>query len=212
MRSYYPSGSAWKRAIGSLIHERPRTFFFKLAAELGYRRVVLLERPLRDPIPDGPDDGAAFARLGLDRLDEYVAYRNGPDRGAIAGLFEQGRECFVLERDGRILASCWAAIGPQWSEFLDRELPTGPGDVYMSDAWTDPAFRGHAYAHVLCLHQLRHFRDRGFRRALRSTVPENYSALRAHAKSGFRPVAILGTIRVGRWKRGFRRPWRGGFP
>lgn len=213
MRSYYPTGSAVRRALGSLVHERPRTFLFKLLAELGYRRTVFLERPLDEPIPAGPpDQGATFAKLAEDRLDAYVAYRGNTDRDATAALFASGRECYVLEREGRLISSCWASTGPQWSKFLDAETPLADGDVYLSDAWTDPEFRGHAYAHLLCLHQLRHFRDRGFVRAVRSTIPENYSALRVHAKSGFRPVEVHGTMRFGRWRRSFRRPWRGRFP
>lgn len=212
-RSYYPDGSAWRRALGSLRHESPRTFAFKLLAELGYRRVVLLARDLDDPIPDGPPaDGTAFERLGKDRLDEYVAFRSSGDRARIAKQFDAGYECYVLRRDGRVVSSCWATSEPQWSAYLGCTIPTGPGDVYLTDAWTHPDFRGHAYAHVLCLHQLRHFRDRGFRRAVRSTIPENYSALRVHAKSGFRPLALIGTMRVGPWRRTFRRAWRRELP
>lgn len=212
-RSHYPAGSAWRRGLSSLVHEHPRTFLLKLLAELGYRRVVLLARPLDEPIEDGPGDpGVTFARLAEDRLDAYVAFRGNTDRGAVEASIAGGRECHVLEREGRIVSSCWASTVPQWSGFLGSETPLADGDVYFSDAWTDPAHRGRAYAHILCLHQLRHFRDRGFRRGVRSTVPENRSALRAHAKSGFRPVEIRGTIRLGPWRRSFRRPWRGRFP
>lgn len=209
LRSYYPDGSAWKRALGSLRHESPRTFAFKLLAELGYRRVVMLARSLDEPVPDGPAaDGTAFERLGAERLDDYAASRPLSDRADIAKHFAAGYECYVLRRDGRIVSSCWATSKPQWSSYLGAAIPTSPGDVYLTDAWTHPDFRGRAYAHVLCLCQLRHFRDRGFRRAVRSTIPENYSALRVHAKSGFTPVALIGTMRVGPWRREFRRAWR----
>jgi RimJ/RimL family protein N-acetyltransferase len=87
-------------------------------------------------------------------------------------------------------------------------MPIGPGDVYLVDAWTDARYRGHALAHVLCLHQLRHFRAFGFRRAVRGTVPENPSALRVHAKSGFRPIAMLVRIRIGPWRWHARRDRR----
>lgn len=211
MRSYYPSGSAWKRALGSLRHEHPRTFAMKLIAELGYRRTALLERPLDEPIPDGPKvDGVEFAQIGADRLDEYLAYRTGSERDAVAALFADGAQCHVLRRHGEIVSSCWATEHPRPSNYIRMAVPMEPGDVYMTDAWTHADHRGHAYAHILCLHQLRVFRDRGCRRAIRLTIPENVSALRAHAKSGFRPVAIVGSVRVGPWQRSFRRPWRSG--
>lgn len=212
MRSYYPSGGALRRALASLTHERPRTFLMKLLAELGYRRVVLLVRPLDEPIPEGPPHpDVTFSLLGEHRIDEYAAYR-GADRDVIAGLLARGVECHLLECDGRIVSSCWAWIGPHWSEYLGSATPTEDGDVYLSDAWTDPAYRGRAYAHVLCLHQLRQYHARGLRRAMRATVPENYSALKLHAKSGFRPLGVSATMRLGPWRRSFRRDWRGPFP
>lgn len=212
MRSYYPSGGTWHRALASLRHEGFRTFAFKLLAEAGYRRVVLLERALDDTIPDPPADGTTFEQLAPDRIDEYLAFRDDVERARPAWQFESGHECYVLRRDGGIVSSCWSSSRPQRSSYLGIAIPIGEGDVYMTDAWTGPAFRGHAYAYVLCLHQLRHFRERGFRRAVRSTVPENYSALRVHAKSGFRPFGVLGTLRIGPWRRAFRRPWRGSAP
>lgn len=213
MRSYYPSGGAWRRAIGSLRHESPRTFALKLMAELGYRRVVMLARSLDEPIPDGPSaDGTEFARLDEDRLDDYVAFRPESDRAGLVAQLADGFECYVLRRNGRLVSSCWATSRPRWSSYLGADIPTADGDVYLTDAWTHPDFRGLAHAHTLCLHQLRHFRERGFRRALRSTVPENYSALRLHAKSGFRPILVIRTMRIGPWRRTFRRPWRGALP
>jgi ribosomal protein S18 acetylase RimI-like enzyme len=213
MRSYYPTGSAWKRAIGSLRHESLRTFAFKLAAELGYRRVVLLERRLDESIPDAPPAaGTAFALLGEDGIDEYLAFRPESDRAGIAAQLARGDQCFVLRHDGRVVSACWASFRRLRTSFLDDEIPLDEGDVYVTEAWTHEDFRGRSYAHVLCVHQLRDLRARGFRRALRSTVPENYSALRAHAKSGFRPIAMIGRIRIGPWRRHFRRDWRGTRP
>lgn len=213
VRSYYPSGSAWTRALGSLRHEGPRTFALKLLSAAGYRRVLLLERPLDEPIPDGPPaEGTVCESLGEDRLDEYLAFRPDADRAVISAHFVDGFECHVLRRDGRIVSACWSTARPQWASYLGMTMPLAGGDVHLTDAWTHPDYRGHAYAHLLCLHQLRHFRDRGFRRAVRSTVPENRSALRVHAKSGFRPVALLGVVRIGPWRREFRRAWRGGEP
>lgn len=213
MRSLYPTGSRWRRAIESLRHEGPKTFAIKLASELGYRRVLLLERALDDSIPDPPRaEGVVFERLGVDRVDEYRAFRRDAGQDRIDAQLASGHECYVLRQDGRIVSSCLASTRPQLSAFLGTPIPVGEGDVYLSDAWTDPASRGHSHAHVLCLHQLRHFRDLGSRRAVRATVPENRSALRAHAKSGFRPFGVLGTLRIGPWQREFRRPWRGDFP
>jgi hypothetical protein len=209
MTSFYPSGNALRRAIRSLRQEDLGTFAYKLASETGFRRVLLLERPLDDPIADpAPALPVDFAMLGAHEIDDYLVLRPDADRAHIAAHLASGWTCHVLRHDGRIVSACWRADSPYWSSYLERTMPIADGDAYLTDAWTDAGYRGHALAHVLCLHQLRDLREKGFRRALRGTVPENRSALRAHAKSGFRPIAVLGRIRIGPWRGHFRREWR----
>jgi ribosomal protein S18 acetylase RimI-like enzyme len=206
MTSFYPSGHALQRAAASLRHEGVGAFAFKLASELGYRRVLLLERLLDDPIGDpAPAMPVEFALLAEDEIDDYLVLRPEADRARIVEHLAAGWTCAVLRLEDRIVSACWSAAPPYWSAYLERPMPVEPGDVYLTDAWTDARHRGHALAHVLCLHQLHHFRALGFRRALRGTIPENLSALRVHAKSGFRVIAMLGRLRIGPWRRHFRR-------
>lgn len=208
-RSYYGSGSALRRAWGSLRHEGPRIFALKLASELGYRRVVLLARPLDQPIADvAPTLPVDAALLAESDIDEYAALRPDEDRSRVRAHLAAGWKCFTLRHEGRIVSACWAALPPYRSSYLGCEMPVAADEVYLTDAWTDPRHRGHSLAHVLCLHQLAHFRDRGFRRAVRGTLPENRSALRAHAKSGFRPVAMLTRVKLGPWTWHTRRDWQ----
>ena len=209
MRSFYPTGNALERAFASLRHEGLGTFAWKLAAELGYRRIVRLERALHEPIPDVTLElPVTFGLLGADEIDDYVAARPNARQAEIASHLRAGRHCFVVRHEGRIVSACWAATTACRSLYMGRDIELAEGDVYFTDAWTDPALRGHALAHALCVHQLRHFRERGFRRAIRGTVPENPSALRAHAKSGFRPTLLQARLRIGGWQRNFDRPWR----
>ena len=210
MRSFYPVGNAFERALASLRHEGVRTFAWKVASVLGYRRLVRLERMLDEPIPEAtPTLPVKAELLGADQIGDYVAARPEANRDEIANRLASGRRCFVLRHQGRIASVCWATTMSCPSPYLRRDVILAVGDVYFTDAWTDPALRGRALAHALCLEQLRHFRDLGFRRALRGTVPENPSALRAHAKSGFRPTALLVSLRIGRWQRDFDRAWTG---
>jgi GNAT superfamily N-acetyltransferase len=209
MRSFYPRGNALQRALGSLRHEGLRTFGWKLAAEAGLRRIVRLERRLDEPIAEARCElPVEFGVLDAGMIDEYLAARPGVDRGDIESLLRAGRMCFLVRHDGRIVSSCWASTESCHSSYLGREIVLEEGDVYFNDAWTAPAMRGHGLAHALCLRQLRYFRDRGFRRAIRGTVPENHSALRAHRKSGFRPIALLARLRLGPWQLNLDRPRR----
>ncbi|MEO8485878.1 MAG: GNAT family N-acetyltransferase [Betaproteobacteria bacterium] len=209
MKSRYPEGSPLRRAVESLRHEGFRTFAWKLASELGVRRILRLVRPIDEPIHDAIGSlPIAFDLLAADGIDEYLAARPDAGRTAIEAALKDGQQCFLVRHEGRIVSSCWSSTTSCRSSYLGREIVLLEGDVYFNDAWTAPSMRGHGLAHALCLHQLRHFRGLGFRRAVRGTIPENYSALRAHRKCGFRPVAMLACVRIGAWQREMDRPWR----
>ncbi len=202
-------GRTLRRAFAVLRRDGAGAFAYKLASELGFRRVLLLARPLDEPIADvAPTLPVEFAALGERELDDYVALRPDADRARVAAQFASGWTCHVLRHEGRIVSACWSIASSYRTSYLECEMPAVDGGAYLADAWTDERYRGHSLAHVLCLGQLRELRARGFRIALRGTAPENRSALRAHRKSGFRPVALLGRLRVGPWRRYFRREWR----
>ncbi|CAG1000766.1 hypothetical protein BURK1_02836 [Burkholderiales bacterium] len=203
-----PSGNAVQRALSSLRHEGIVTFGLKLASEFGYRRVLLLGRPLDEPIPDvAPTLPIEIAVLNDGEIDDYLAFRPESGRASVSRQLASGWTCFVVRHENRIVSACWAPRPPYRSSYLECDMPVADGDAYLTDAWTLAAYRGRSIAHLLCLYQLRHYRALGYARALRGTVPENRSALRAHAKSGFRPIAMLGRVRLGPWRHHFRREW-----
>lgn len=191
--------------------EGPRIFWFKLLGTLGwYRRLILLERPLAQAVPDF----AARLPIHIDELheserDAYAAFRAGAEPARLAARFRSGNQCFVVRHQGRIVSACWAARGRVRVEFLECDIQAAAGEVYFFDAFTLPSYRGMGIAPALCLHQLRYFREAGLDRAVRATAPENEPALRAHAKSGFRPYAVIGRLKIGPWRRVFHRPCNG---
>ena len=77
-------------------------------------------------------------------------------------------------------SSASAALGPLVTAFSSLAIVTSIiGFTYgLVDAWTDARYRGHALAHVLCLHQLHHFRALGFRRAVRANISASAEHLR----------------------------------
>ncbi|MBK6395881.1 MAG: GNAT family N-acetyltransferase [Betaproteobacteria bacterium] len=210
MTSLYPSGNALQRASASLRREGVGAFAYKLASEVGFRRALLLERLLDDPIADpAPALPVEFAALCAHEIDDYLVLRPDADPAQVADprlRMDLPRAEARGTHRVRLLARRPALL-VQLPRTHDADRVDG--DVYLVDAWTDARYRGQALAHALCLHQLHHFRALGFRRAVRATVPENPSALRVHAKSGFRAVAMVGRIRIGPWRWHFRRDWRG---
>jgi hypothetical protein len=58
---------------------------------------------------------------------------------------------------------------------------------------------------LLRTHHLRQLQRAGHRRVVVAVLPENASSLRDILKGGYRPCAIIGRIKVGRWQRHFRK-------
>ena len=202
--------SAVMRAIAVLRVEGLASFWFKLVGELGFRRLLVQERLLAQPVPDvSPGLPVRIELLKDSALDEYFAFRPEAAHNDISNRLQSGSLCFVARHEGRVVSTCWTTRSRARTEYLGSEIAMAVGDVYLFDAFTAVAYRGNNVAHALCMTQLRYFQQAGYRRAIRATLPENRSALRAHAKSGFQPTRVIGRLKIGPWERAFERPWQG---
>jgi hypothetical protein len=208
MTDFYPTGNAVRRAIAVLRYQGLRSFWFKILGELGYRRMLLLERSLAESV----SEVTAGLPVHVDVLQEsevedYLAFRPDTPRTHVTARLTMGHQCYLARHEGRIVAACWTATRPVWSEYLDCEIGLAAGDAYLFDRFTLPAFRGLRIGNVVRMHQLRSLQQAGFRRTISAIVLENKPALRDIAKGGARPFAVIGRIRIGRWQRTFRRGW-----
>ncbi len=192
------SGNVVRRAMHVLRREGPKSFGFRLLAACGYRRLFLLARDLGLPAqPWSVQRGIELGELGPAEVDAYLAFRRDASRAAIVRRFTLGHRCFVARRHGAVVSACWAATADAWSEYLGCTIAIAPGDVYFYDAFTAATARGLALAPAVCAWQIETFRAAGYARAVRATLPENRSALRAHAKNGFEPVGEVRRFGVG---------------
>jgi GNAT superfamily N-acetyltransferase len=210
MTAFYPTGNLVERAFAALRDEGLKSFWFKLLSEFGYRRLLLLERMLAQPVPElAPGLPVRIEVLKECELDEYLAFRPETVRARVIDRLASGHLCFVARHEGRVVSACWTATQRAWTEFLGCEIELAADEVYLFDSFTLPAYRGQGIAPALCLHELRHFQQAGYRRVIRATTPENKPALRAHAKTGFRPGGMIARVKIGPWQRVFQRRWNG---
>jgi GNAT superfamily N-acetyltransferase len=194
------------RAYRVLRDEGWRTFGLKLASTLGYRRMLVLAASTQTPLSAPPAiPGLTCALLEPADVDAYLAFRPEASRDELLERWREGGQCCVARVGDRVVAAAWSRRAQGGVAWIDYELALAPDEIYLHDAYTDEAWRGRGIAHVLCVWQLAHLRDQGFRRALRATVVENAAALRAHGKSGFRPIALITHVRLGPWRRTVRR-------
>jgi SAM-dependent methyltransferase/ribosomal protein S18 acetylase RimI-like enzyme len=206
-RSAYPAGNFIRRALLTLRDEGLKSFWFKLLSQCGYRRLLLLERALDQPVADfAPGLPVDVAMLAQDELDDYLVFRPGTTRREIAGRLRSGHLCFVARHEGRIVAAAWIAMQPVWVPFLGCRIDVTPDEAHIYDKFTLPAYRGHGISNAVRAHHLKHLQRAGLRRATGAVLPENVSSLRDDTKGGFRVYGVLGRIKLGPWQRVFLLP------
>lgn len=203
-RSAYATGNAARRALVTLRQEGLKSFWFKLLARCGYRRLLLLERALDQPVPDyTPKLAVRVAMLVESEIDDYLAFRPDTARADATDRLRSGQLGFVAWHEGRIVAGAWIAVQPVRVAYLDCRMDMVPGDAYIYDKFTHSAYRGYGIANAVRTFHLRHLQQAGFRRATGAVLPENISSLRDDSKGGFRRCGVLARIRIGPWRRIF---------
>ena len=206
-RSAYPTGNALRRALLTLRVEGPKSFWFKLLGECGYRRLLLVERSLDQPVADfTPRLPVDVAILAQSEVDDYLVFRPGTTRRDIAGRLRSGEMCFVARHQGKIVAGVWVAVQPVWVSFLGCRIEVEAGEAHIYDKFTAPAYRGYGIANAVRTFHLLHLRCAGCRCATGAVLPENVSSLRDDFRGGFRVYGMLGRVKVGRWQRVFLMP------
>jgi GNAT superfamily N-acetyltransferase len=192
---------------------RVGALWFKILARSVYRREILIERPLSDPIPEINSSLLVdIALLQTQEIAEYFRFRPNADLADIGRRVDRGHCCFVARCEGRIVSASWTTTEGAWSSYLGREIVMTSGDVYTYDSFTDPDFRGQQVATVRLAAMLRFFREAGYVRLVSIIVPENSGALRPPEKMGYHPFGVIGYFKLGPWRWEFCRIKRGARP
>ena len=169
-------------------------WFGALAWARLYRRLELVELSL-DPPP-----ALRETLLAL----EYGFLADTDDEDARARL-ERGDRFFAAREDDTIVSSRWIAEGRAFVGYLESWLELEPGEVYLSEAFTVPALRGHGVAGAVGSRLAHALAGEGYRRILAGVLRENHAGTRAYEKVGYRRVGRIGYVGVGRWRRHYRR-------
>jgi L-amino acid N-acyltransferase YncA len=194
------------RANEVLRQEGVRSLWFKLLGDIVYRRLLLLERPLHEPIsPVTARIPVEISLLQETQVAEYMAFRPEARESEVRSQLEAGDWCFVVHHQGQMICARWATVQRVWSDYLACELHLAEGEVYSYDLFTRPEFRGHAVSPVASVEMLRYFRAAGYRRMVAAISPENHPSLRSVTKTGYRPYGVIGYVKIGPWKWRFQR-------
>lgn len=195
-----------ERVVNVLREEGIRSFWFKLLGEIGYRRILLLERSLEEPILEvNARLPVTIDLLKTTEVDAYLRFRAETEPHEVVDQLNAGHWCFVARHEGQIVAASWAAGRRVWMSYLACEIPLLDGEVYVYDSFTRPDFRGQAVLPAIRTEMIRCFRAAGYRRMISAIVPENHASLQSVRKNGVRPFGVMGYIKIGPWRRDFYR-------
>jgi ribosomal protein S18 acetylase RimI-like enzyme len=204
-------GRVWHRGREVLRDGGPSALAFLVLADLGYGRLLLLERFLDEPIaPVTARVPLVFSTLAPAQIDEYLRFHGESPRPDLEERFARGDECFLARYDTRIVCANWTSRTLSYFRGLGCRYTVRPFEVYLYDSFTDPAFRGMTIAAALGVHVLERLREAGVRRATMAVSPQNTANRRARAKTGFRMYERMDYLRLGRrtwhWHRQIARP------
>jgi ribosomal protein S18 acetylase RimI-like enzyme len=124
-------------------------------------------------------DAEALAALEGEDADQVEIYRNRLSRGD---------QCFVARIDGRIVATDWMRFGTAWS-WVDIRVEDG--DIYMTDAYAAPEWRGNRIAAAVHSQMLAYAQRQGFRHAYSILDANNANSWAMLPRMGWELTGVL---------------------
>jgi GNAT superfamily N-acetyltransferase len=183
-----------------------KAFVLKVLGRLVYRRVVIVERELRNLwIDQSSDVPLRVRRLHRKDVPAYVAFRQKQTAEEVQTRLDEGDFCYVTWTGDRISSAVWFKTGAAWIPEIDRYLPIGPDSIYGYDSFTAPDLRGRNIPAARGKQTLRLLQAEGYERQIGYALAENPSALRPLEKLGMRRVGSIGFFQLGPLRLDFSR-------
>ena len=151
---------------------------------------------------------AAIRLAGPADIPALAAAMGGEAAPEIRRRFEAGRRCFAAWSAGQLAAYGWVSCEAEFVGELQLRLRLLPGEAYIWDCATLPAFRQKHLYSALLAYILDQLRADGDRRAWIGADKDNVPSQRGFARAGFHPVADLAIAQVN----GRRAAWLIGWP
>ncbi len=124
-------------------------------------------------------DVEEMAALEDEDADRVEIYRN---------RLRRGDQCFVGRIDGRIVATDWMRFGTAWSW---ADIRVEDGDIYMTDAYAAPEWRGNRIAAAIHSKMLAYAQSRGFRHSYSILDANNANSWAMLPRMGWELTGVL---------------------
>jgi ribosomal protein S18 acetylase RimI-like enzyme len=164
---------------------------------------------LDEPVPVvTPLVPAAFRRAGPDLIPALVSAMDGVSSAGLLKRFENGRRCYIAQVEDQIAAYGWVSLDDEHIGELNLRIQLLPGEVYIWDCATIPAFRRKHLYSALLGYIIEELRAEGLCRAWIGADMDNRPSQQGMARAGFHHVADLVVERV----LAMRQVWVQGLP
>jgi len=143
-----------------------------------------------------PRVSADFCRLTPDLGPALASSTDSISLNEIISRLESGRQCYAARVDGQIVAYGWVSFEHEDIGELNLRIKLVPGEAYIWDCATVPAFRGNLLYSALLVYILGNLRTQNICRAWIGADLDNIASQKGIARAGFHHVADLVIERV----------------
>jgi len=180
-----------KQVIGRLSRS-PLHFSYCIVA-------LSLDHLIQVPMPAVDVEAAQIEATDDDDLEVLVNFgKYGGPKELLLQRLADGRRCYVAKSGGRIVSCNWVYEGEFDSAALARRLKLADDELYYTDVFTSPEFRGKGFMPYLMAQSVSDIKARNQHKtcALTFIVPDNKASLRGAAKAGFKRVGRVGWFEI----------------
>jgi hypothetical protein len=169
-----------------------------VSAEKDPRRAgVIWALDLDKPTPHiTPRIPATFRSVRQESLPALIEAMGGDASGEILNRLETGRRCYAAWVEGKLAAYGWVSFDEEYIGELKLRLKLLPGEAYIWDCVTLPAFRQNYLYSALLTYTLQELRAENLCRVWIGADLDNVASQRGIARAGFMAVADLEIARV----------------
>lgn len=161
--------------------------------------LIVLEREGTGPVAfDPPDKNFSFRFLGPEDVDDLMQLEPGTERGSLETLLGDGKLCFGVWDDARLVAKMWCDPHELYHPVRPKQLDAE--EVYLQLAYVDPDYRGQNLAPLMRIRGYAALGEMGITKFYSYSMYVNTQARRFKAKLGARSECLIVFVRwFGRW-------------
>jgi GNAT superfamily N-acetyltransferase len=164
-----------------------------------------LDEPVPPVVPLIP---ATFRRVGPDLAPVLASAVSDLSLEGLLKRFETGRRCYAAWVENQIVAYGWVSLNDEYIGELNIKIRLLPGEVYIWDCATIPAFRRNHLYGALLNYIIAELHAEGFCRAWIGADMDNKPSQQGIARAGFHHIGDLVLARV----LALRQVWVQGLP